>query len=131
MRTTAIGHSVRTFGDLRACGRGVSFGAVDAGNGPEAGFFAVDETAVVVVVVAGAAGVCGWLCGCIGAADSTPCMVSTCKNWSAFVASSGGLYTHITGARLAKFVLHNFLDVRVHLFDQIQEGLHMLLGLLL
>lgn len=50
---------MRTFGDLRACGRGVSFGAVDAGNGADAGFFTVDATAVVAAVVVGAAGVWG------------------------------------------------------------------------
>lgn len=47
------------------------------------------------------------------------------------IASSGRLSTHIAGAGLAKLVLHNILDIRVHLLDQIQEGLHMLLSLLL
>jgi hypothetical protein len=58
-------------------------------------------------------------------------MVSAWRYWLAFITFSERLSTHIAGARLAEFVLHNFLDVRVHLFDQIQEGLHVLLSLLL
>jgi len=36
--TTAIGHSVKTFGDRRACGSGVNLGAVGEDKVAERGF---------------------------------------------------------------------------------------------